>query len=40
MVDVALQIVFWILAAAALGFAIGWMARGRRGTTTKKRRRF
>jgi len=34
------QILIWIVLAAGLGFAIGWMVRGRRGMRVKKRRRY
>jgi len=36
---VASQIVIWIVVAALFGFAVGWMARSRRGSTVKKKRR-
>jgi hypothetical protein len=34
------QIVIWIVVALALGFAIGWMAKSRRGMRVKQRKRF
>jgi hypothetical protein len=34
------QIIIWIVLAALLGFAIGWMAKSRRGMRVKHRRRF
>ncbi len=37
---VASQIVLWMALALVLGFAIGWLARSRRGTAVKKRRKF
>jgi hypothetical protein len=33
-------IIMWIVLAAALGFAIGWMVKGRRGMHVKKRRKY
>lgn len=39
---VATQITMWIIMAAVFGFAVGWLARGRRGITVKRstKRRF
>jgi hypothetical protein len=34
------QIVIWIVLAVALGFAIGWMVKGRRGMRVKQRKRY
>ena len=34
------QIIIWIVVALALGFAIGWMAKSRRGMRVKQRKRF
>jgi hypothetical protein len=34
------QIVIWIVLAVILGFAIGWMVKGRRGMKVKPRKRF
>ena len=40
MVYIGTQIVLWIVIATLFGFAIGWLARGRRGMRTSSRRRF
>jgi hypothetical protein len=40
MLYVGSQIVVWILIAAMFGFAIGWLARGRRGMRSSRKRRF
>ena len=40
MLYTASQILVWILFALALGFGIGWIARGRRTGKVKRRRRF
>jgi hypothetical protein len=40
MLYVGSQIIVWIVLAAALGFAIGWMAKSRRGMRVKQRKRF
>jgi len=34
------QIIIWIALAALLGFAVGWMTKGRRGKRVKKRRKY
>ncbi len=39
MTVVAYQIGLWILIAALFGFAIGWVARARRVTPPRKKRR-
>lgn len=42
MVYVGTQIVIWIVIATLFGFAIGWLARGRRGMGSRgsSKRRF
>ena len=40
MVYVGTQIVLWIVIATMFGFAIGWLARGRRGMRSARKRRF
>ncbi len=40
MLYVGSQIIIWIVLAAALGFAIGWMVKSRRGMRVKKRRKY
>ncbi len=40
MLYVGSQIVVWIVLAVALGFAIGWMAKSRRGMRVKQRKRY
>ena len=40
MLYVGSQIIVWIVLAVALGFAIGWMAKSRRGMRVKQRKRF
>lgn len=40
MLYVGSQIIIWIVLAIALGFAIGWMAKSRRGMRVKQRKRF
>ena len=40
MLYVGSQIIIWIVLAVALGFAIGWMVKGRRGMKVKQRKRF
>lgn len=40
MLYVGSQIMVWIVVAVALGFAIGWMAKSRRGMRVKQRKRF
>lgn len=40
MLYVGSQIVIWIILAVALGFAIGWTAKGRRGMKVKRRKRY
>ncbi len=42
MLYVGSQIVVWILIATMFGFAIGWLARGRRGmrSARSRKRRF
>jgi hypothetical protein len=40
MLYVGSQIVIWIVVAVFLGFAVGWMAKSRRGMRVKQRRRF
>ena len=38
---VASQIAMWIVLAALFGFAVGWLARGRKaGPQRRKRRKF
>ncbi|MDX1450463.1 MAG: hypothetical protein R3246_15550 [Acidimicrobiia bacterium] len=39
MTFVASQIALWIVIAAAFGFAVGWLARGRRGAPRRSRGR-
>lgn len=40
MTYVAQQIIIWIVLAVLFGFAVGWIAKGRRGATIKRTRRF
>jgi len=40
MLYVGSQIIVWIVLAVVLGFAIGWMAKSRRGMRVKQRKRF
>ena len=40
MLYVGSQIVIWIVVAAVLGFAIGWMVKGRRGMRVKRRKKY
>jgi hypothetical protein len=42
MTYVGTQIGLWIIIAVMFGFAVGWLARGRRGMTVKRstKRRF
>lgn len=40
MVYVGTQIVIWVLLATLFGFAVGWLARGRRGMRAASKRRF
>ncbi len=42
MLFVASQIVVWMVAAAAFGFVVGWLVRGRRasGAPPRRGRRF
>lgn len=40
MLWVATQITIWLLVAAAFGFAVGWVAKGRGGLKRRRRRRF
>ncbi len=40
MLYVGSQIMVWIVVAVALGFAIGWMSKSRRGMRVKQRKRF
>lgn len=40
MVYVGTQIVIWVVIATLFGFAIGWLARGRRGSGSATKRRF
>lgn len=39
MTYVAQQIIIWIVLAVLFGFAVGWIARGRRGITVKRTNR-
>jgi hypothetical protein len=40
MVYIGSQIVLWIVIATVFGFTIGWLARGRRGMRSSRKRRF
>jgi hypothetical protein len=40
MLWVASQITIWLIIAAAFGFLVGWVAKGRGGLTRRRRRRF
>jgi hypothetical protein len=40
MVYVGTQIVIWVVIATLFGFAIGWLARGRRSSGSSTKRRF
>jgi Na+/H+-dicarboxylate symporter len=40
MIYTASQIIIWIVIALALGVLVGWIARGRRTSKVKRRRRF
>ena len=40
MVYVGTQIVIWLIIATLFGFAIGWLAKGRRGAGSSTKRRF
>lgn len=40
MLYVGSQIIIWIVLATIFGFAIGWMAKSRRGMRVRKRRKY